>query len=117
MAALMVATWITLPQVQLLGTSLVRPLTPAVQPSGLQSQSQPPLQLPAHSQPFTTPQHHVSEGAISSGFELMPQFTPLHSGFTLQSASTSQLVLDSSAGQDLSFSYSALSGMPTPPPQ
>jgi len=33
-----------------------------------------------------------------------------------QSANASQLVLDSSAGQDISFSYSALTGQPTPPP-
>ena len=46
----------------------------------------------------------------------MPQFTPLRSGFTPQSASASQLVLDSSAGHDISFSYSALTGQPTPPP-
>ena len=46
----------------------------------------------------------------------MPQFTPLRSGFTPQSASASQLVLDSSAGQDISFSYSALTGQLTPPP-
>jgi hypothetical protein len=57
MAALMAAIGITLPQVQLSGISLVRPPTPAGQPSGLQSQSPPPLQLSAHSQPFTTPQH------------------------------------------------------------
>ena len=67
--------------------------------------------------PFTTPQQQVSQGAISSVFEQMPQFTPLHSCFTPQSASTSRLVLDSLAGQDLSFSYSAMTGMPTPPPQ
>ena len=46
----------------------------------------------------------------------MPQFTPLRSGFTPQSAIASQLVLDSSTDQHLSFSYSALTGDPTPPP-
>jgi len=46
----------------------------------------------------------------------VPQFTPLRSGFTPQSATTSQLVLDSSVGQHISFSYSALTGNPTPPP-
>jgi len=81
-----------------------------------QSQSQPPLQLPAQSQPFSTPQHQVSQGAISSGFEQVPQFTPLRSGFTPQSATASQLVLDTSAGQHISFSYSALTGDPTPSP-
>jgi len=116
MAALMAATGIQLPQVQLLGTSSVRTLTPVLQPSGLQSQSQPPLQLPAQSQPFSTLQHQVSQGATSSGFEQTLQFTPLRSGFTPQSAISSQLVLDSSAGQDISFSYSALTGQPTPPP-
>ena len=45
---LMATTGIQLPQVQLPGTSTVRPLTPVLQPSGLQSQ------------PFTTPQHLVS---------------------------------------------------------
>jgi len=62
------------------------------------------------------PQHLISHGAISSGFEQVPQFTPLRSGFTSQSAIASQLVLDSSAGQHLSFSYSALTGDPMPPP-
>ena len=81
-----------------------------------QSQFQPPLQLPAQSQPFSTPQHQVSQGAISFGFEELPQFTPLRSGFTPQSAIASQLVLDSLAGQHISFSYSALTGDPTPPP-
>ena len=40
----------------------------------------------------------------------------MQSGFTPQSASTSQLVLDSSTGQDISFSYSALTRQLTPPP-
>ena len=40
----------------------------------------------------------------------------LRSGFTPQSVTASQLVLDSSAGQHISFSYSALTGDPTPPP-
>jgi hypothetical protein len=69
MAALMVVRGIQLPQVQLSGTSTIRPPTPVLQPSGLQSQSHPSLQLSAHSQPFSTPQHQVSQGAISSGFE------------------------------------------------
>jgi len=111
MAALMAASGIQLPQVQLPGTSSVRPPTPAPP-----SQSQQPLQLPAQSQPFSMPQHQVSQGAISSGFEQVPQFTPLRSGFTPQSATASQLVLDSLAGQHISFSYSALTGDPTPPP-
>ena len=72
MAALMAASGIQLP-----GTSFVRPSTLAPQ-----SQSQQPLQLPAQSQPFSMPQHQVSQGAISSGFEQVPQFTPLRSGFT-----------------------------------
>ena len=112
----MAALRIQLPHVQLLGTSSVRPPTPVLQPSGLQSQSQPQLQLLAQSQPFLTPQHQISHGAISSGFEQVPQFTPLHSGFTPQSASASKLVFDSSIGQDISFSYSALTGQPTPSP-
>ena len=111
MAALMAASGIQLPQIQLSGTSSVRPPTPAPQ-----SQSQQPLQLPAQSQPFSTPQHQVSQGAISSGFEQVPQFTPLRSGFTPQSVTASQLVLDSSAGQHISYSYSALTSDPTPPP-
>ena len=63
-----------------------------------------------------TPQHQVSQGAISSSSEQVPQFTPLRSGFTPQSVIASQLVLDSSVGQHISFSYSALTGDPTPPP-
>jgi len=113
MAALMAASGIQLPQIQLPGTSSVRPPTLVSQPS----QSQPPLQLPAQSQTFSTPQHQVSQGAISSGFGKVPQFTPLRSGITPESATASQLVLDSSAGQHISFSYSALSGDPTPSPQ
>ena len=104
MVALMAALGIQLPQIQLIATSSVR--LPTLAP---QSQSQQPLQLPAQSQPFLTPQHQVSQGAIS-------QFTPLRSGFTPQSTTASQLVLDSSVGQHLSFSYSALTGDPTPPP-
>ena len=111
MAALMAASGIQILQVQLPGTSSVRPPTPAPQ-----SQSQQPLQLPAQSQPFSTPQHQVSQGAISFGFEQVSQFTPLHSGFTPQSATASQLVLDSSTDQHLSFTYSSLTGDPTPPP-
>jgi len=116
MAALMAASGIQLPQIQLPGTSSVRPPTLVPQPSGLQSPSQLPLQLPTQSQPFSTTQHQVSQGAISSSFEQVPQFTPLCSGFTPQSASASQLVLDSSTGQHVSFSYSALTGDPTPSP-
>jgi len=73
----MATSAIQLPQIQLPGTSLVRPST-LVPPS----QSQQPLQLPAQSQPFSTPQYQVSQGAISSGFEQVPSFTPLRSGFT-----------------------------------
>ena len=82
MVALMAASGIQLPQIQLPGTSSVRSLTLVSQPSQFQSQSQPPLQLPAQSQPFSTPQHQVSQGAISSGFEQVPQFNPMRSGFT-----------------------------------
>ena len=88
MAALMAASGIQLPQIQLPGTSSVRPSTPAPQ-----SQTQQPLQLPTQSQPFSTPQHQVSQGAISSGFEQVAQFTPLCSGFTPQSATTSRVGL------------------------
>jgi len=49
MAALMAASGIQLPHIQLPGTSSIRPPTPAPQ-----SQSQPPLQLPAQSQPFSS---------------------------------------------------------------
>jgi hypothetical protein len=45
--AMMAALGIQLPQIQLPGTFSVRPPTPVPQPSGFQSQSQPPLQLPA----------------------------------------------------------------------
>jgi len=66
MAAIMAASGIQIPQIQLPGTLTVRPPTPA---PPTQSQSQQPLQLPAQSQSFSTPQHQVSQGAISSGFE------------------------------------------------
>jgi len=110
--AMMAASGIQIPQIQLPGTSTVRPPTLAPE---TQSQSQQPLQLPAQSQPFSTPQHQVSQGAISSGYEQVPQFTPFRSGFTPQSAIASQLVLDSSTDPHLSFTYSALTGDPTPP--
>ena len=58
MATLMAASGIQLPEIQLLGTLSVRPPTPAPQ-----SQSQPPLQLPAQSQQFSTPQHQVVDGS------------------------------------------------------
>ena len=58
MAALMAASGIQLPQLP--GTSSVRLPTPAPQ---TQSPSQQPLQLPAQSQPFSTPQHQISQGA------------------------------------------------------
>ena len=109
----MAALGIQIPQIQLPGTSTVRPPTPA---PPTQSQSQQPLQLPTQSQPFSTPQHQVSQGAISSGFERVPQFSPLRSGFTPQSALASQLVWDSSTDPHLNFTYSALTGDPTPPP-
>jgi len=57
MAAIMAASGIQIPQIQLPGTSTVRPPTPAPQ---TQSQSEQPLQLSAQSQLFSTPQHEVS---------------------------------------------------------
>ncbi|XP_021303818.1 lysine-rich arabinogalactan protein 17-like [Sorghum bicolor] len=52
----MAASGIQIPQIQLPSTSTIRPPTPAPQ---TQSQSQQPLQLPAQSQPFSTPQHQA----------------------------------------------------------
>ena len=47
----------------------------------------------------------------------MPPFTPYHIGFTSLSTIASHLAQDLLAGQNLSFSYSALTGMLTPPLQ
>jgi len=82
MAALMATLGIQLPQGAASRHLFGQAPDPVLQPSGLQSQSQPPLQLPAQSHQFSMPQHQVSQGANSSGFEQVPQFTPLRSGFT-----------------------------------
>ena len=79
--------------------------TPAVQPSGLQSQGQPPAQ-------FVSPPVQVSQWLASP--VVAPQFTPLQTGFTPEE-SPSLFVPDTSVSRSLGASFSELTGMPTPP--
>ena len=80
-------------------------MTPAVQPSGLQSQGQPPAQFPS-------PPVQVSQWLASPG--VAPQFTPYHTGFSPEQTS-SLFVPESSVSRSLGASFSELTGMPTPP--
>ena len=79
--------------------------TPAVQPSGLQSQGQPPAQ-------FASPLVQVSQWL--SSLVVAPQFTPYHTGFT-PDQSPSLFVPDTSVSRSLGASFSELIGMSTPP--
>ena len=80
-------------------------MTPAVQPSGLQSQGQPPAQ-------FASPTVQVSQWLASP--MVAPQFTPLQTCFT-PDQSSSLFVPDTSVSRSLGASFSELIGMPTPP--
>ena len=80
-------------------------MTPSVQPIGLQSQGQPPVQ-------FTSPLVQVSQWLASP--VVAPQFTPLQTGFTPEQSS-SLFVPDTSVSRSLGASFSELTGMPTPP--
>ena len=80
-------------------------MTPAVQPSGLQSQGQPPLQ-------FASPLVQVSQWLSSP--VVAPQFTPYHTGFSPEQ-SPSLFVPDTSVSRSLGASFSELTGMPTSP--
>ena len=79
--------------------------TPAVQPSGLQSQGQPLA-------PFASPTVQVSQWLSSP--VVAPQFTPLQTGFTPEQSSL-LFVPDTSVSRSLGASFSKLTGMPTPP--
>ena len=65
-----------------LGQTATTSMTPAIQPSGLQSQGQPPAQ-------FASPTEQVSQWFASP--VLAPQFTPFQTGFT--PAQTSSLLV------------------------
>ena len=80
-------------------------MTPAVQPSGLQSQGQPLAQ-------FASPLVQVSQWLSSP--VVAPQFTPLQTGFT-PDQSSSLFVPDTSVSRSLGASFNELTGMPTPP--
>ena len=80
-------------------------MTPALQPSGLQSQGQPPTQ-------FALPTEQVSQWFAS--LVVAPQFTPLQTGFT-PAQTSSLLELDTSVSKSLGASFSELTGQPTPP--
>ena len=88
-----------------LGQPATTTMTPAVQPSGLQSQGQPPAQFPS-------PPVQVSQWLASPG--VAPQFTPYHTGFSPEQTS-SLFVPESSVSRSLGASFSELTGMPTPP--
>ena len=80
-------------------------MTPAVQPSGLQSQGKPLA-------PFASPTVQVSQWLSSP--VVAPQFTPYQTGFTLDQ-SPSLFVPNMSVSRSLGASFSELTGMPTPP--
>ena len=90
------------------GIPLDLPQTPALQPGGLQSQSQ----LPSQPQ-YTTPPQQVTQGFVAQPVGLSPAFTPLHTGFTPTTESRSQLELGTPEYR-LSATYSELTGQPTP---
>ena len=79
-------------------------MTPALQPSGLQSQGQPPA-------PFASPIEQVSQYFASPA--LAPQFTPFQMGFT-PAGMSSLLVPETTVSRSLGASFSELTGMPTP---
>ena len=80
-------------------------MTPALQPSGLQSQGQPPAQ-------FASPREQVSQYFAS--LVLAPQFIPLQTGFT-PDETPSLLVPETIVSRSLGAAFSELTGMPTPP--
>ena len=80
-------------------------MTPALQPSGLQSQGQPLAQ-------FASPTEQVSQYFATS--LLAPQFTPLQTGFTPDETPL-LLVPKTIVSRSLGASFSELIGMPTPP--
>ena len=79
-------------------------MTPALQPSGLQSQGQPLAQ-------FASPIEQVSQWFASPVIAL--QFTPLQTGFT-PAQTSSLLVLETTVSRSLRASFSELIGQPTP---
>ena len=88
-----------------LGQTATTSMTPALQPSGLQSQGQPPAQ-------FASPTKHVSQYFATS--LPAPQFTPLQTGFTPDEM-PSLLVPETTVFGSLGASFSELTGMSTPP--
>ena len=88
-----------------LGQPATTSMTLALQPSGLQSQGQPPAQ-------YASPTKQVSQWFASP--VVAPQFTLLQIGFT--SAQTlSLLVPDTSVSRSLGATFSELTGHPTLP--
>ena len=82
-------------------------MTPAIQPSGLQSQGQTAAK-------FASPTEQVSQWFASLGTEQAQHFTPIVIGFT-PTQSTSVLVTDTPVSQSLGATFSYLTGQPTPP--
>ena len=83
-----------------LGQPATTSMTPALQPSGLQSQGQPPAQ-------YASPIEQVSQWFAS--LVVAPQFTPLQTGFT-PAQTSSLLELDTSISRSLGASFSELTG-------
>ena len=83
-----------------LGQPATTSMTPALQPSGLQSQGQPSAQFPSPIE------------QVSQWFALpvpAPQFTPLHTGFT-PAQSSPLLVSDTLVSRSLGATFSELTG-------
>ena len=79
-------------------------MTPALQPSGLQSQGQPPAQ-------FALSTEQVSQCFATS--VPAPQFTPFRTSFT-PAETSSLLVPETTVSRSLGASFSELTGIPTP---
>ena len=77
-------------------------VTPAIQPSGLQSQGQTAAQ-------FASPTEHVSQWFASLGTEQAQHFTPIVTGFT-PTQSTLVLVTDTPISRSLGATFSELTG-------
>jgi hypothetical protein len=82
-------------------------MTPALLPSGLQSQG--PTQTTAQ---FPSPTQQVSQWFASPGTQ---HFTSIATGFTPATQSALVLVIDPPVSKSLGGSSSELTGQPTPP--
>ena len=95
------------PMLQLGQPATTTLVTPAIQPSGLQSQGQTAAQ-------FASPTEQVSQWFASLGTEQAQHFTPIVTGFT-PTQSMSVLVTDTLVSRSLGATFSDLTRQPTPP--